>query len=266
MNRARILLTIIGLIIGLAAGLVYSWTINPVEYTDTAPASLRQDFKEDTISLIASAYVATGDLNRARARLAYLGIQAAPEELSRLAQSRLASGRPESEARALAQLASVLGERPSAITLTPPPATPLSATQARPTITSTLPPTRTRTPTPSATPGAPFALVDQQSICDPDLLESQIQVEVLDAAGDGVPAVEILVIWDTGQDRFFTGLKPELGAGYADFTMTPGTVYSLQISESERPISGLIAEDCQESSGESYAGSWRLTFQQPGIP
>jgi hypothetical protein len=261
-----ILFTIIGLILGLLAGLLYSWVINPLEYTDTAPASLRQDFKDDYLSLLASAYSATGDLNRARARMSLLGLSAAPEELSRLAQSRLASGRPESEARALAQLAAVLGERPSDVSLTAPAATSTSATQARPTSTATPPPTRTRTPTPSATPGAPFILVDQQPICDPELLESQIQIEVLDAAGDGVPAVEILVIWDSGQDRFYTGLKPELGIGYADFTMSPGTIYSLQISQSDSPVPGIVAEDCQDSLGRSYSGSWRLTFQQPPAP
>jgi hypothetical protein len=91
-------------------------------------------------------------------------------------------------------------------------------------------------------------------------------VHVQDAAGDGVPGVQILVVWDNGQDRFFTGLKPELGAGYADFTMEPDTTYSLQLIEGESPVTGLTAEECTGSSGEPYPGSWLLIFQQPGAP
>jgi hypothetical protein len=264
MSRARTLLMLLGLILGLAGGLAYSWLLNPVEYTDTTPASLRQDFKEDYLSLIASAYAATGDLNRAHARLTLLGISAAPEELSRLAQSRLGAGRPESEARALAQLAAVLGERPSPPILTP--SSPIASGVTPVSPTASVPPSPTTRPsaTPSPTPGAPFALLEKEMICDPDLLDAQLQVQVQDAAGEGVPGVQILVVWDNGQDTFYTGLKPELGAGYADFNMTPGTVYSLQMIDGESPITGLHVEDCTSASGDSYPGSWLLTFQQPG--
>ena len=266
MNRVRILLLLLGLILGLAGGLVYSWVINPVEYTDTAPASLRQDFKEDYLSLIASAYTATGDLNRARSRLALLGISAAPEELSRLAQSRLAAGRPESEARALANLAAILGERPSPLAKTTSPTPPQSTTLPEATLTSTASPTSIPSPTPSPTPGAPFVLLEKEASCDPGLRESLLQVIVLDAAGEGIPGVQILVVWDNGQDKFFTGLKPELGSGYADFTMEPETIYSMQLIEGESPVTGLTVEECSSPSGDIYPGSWLLTFQQPGSP
>jgi hypothetical protein len=266
MNRLRTLLLLLGLILGLAGGLVYSWVLSPVEYTDTAPASLRQDFKEDHLSLIASAYIASGDLNRARARLALLGISAAPQELSRLAQSRLAAGRPESEARALAQLAADLGQPPSTLMLTPSPSPSISTSVPGATPTATLPPTRTPSPMPSPTAGAPFVLLERDALCDSRLAEAQLQVLVLDAAGEGVPGVQILVVWDNGQDRFFTGLKPELGAGYADFTMQPGTIYSLQLIDGESPVTGITPEDCTSPAGEAYPGSWLLTFQQPGTP
>lgn len=260
MNRPRLLLSLLGFILGLAAGLAYSWILNPVEYTDTAPASLRQDFKEDHLSLIAAAYAASGDLNRARARLALLGVIASPEEMSRLAQSRLAAGRPESEARALAQLAAVLGERPSPLIGTP------SATPAQnnlPTATTSPSPTIRPSPTPSPTPGAPYVLIEQETLCDPALPDPLIQILVQDAAGDGVPGVQILVVWDEGQDRFYTGLKPELGAGYADFTMEPGVTYSLQLLEGESAITGIVSGECATSSGESFSGSLLLIFQQP---
>lgn len=265
MSRIRILLFMSGLILGLAGGLVYSWMINPLEYTDTAPASLRQDFKEDYLSLIASAYSASGDINRTRSRLALLGMSAAPEELSRLAQSRLAAGRPESEARALANLAAILGERPSPLAMTPSP-TALQITVPSATLTVTASPTRIPSPTPSPTPGAPFVLLEKEASCDPGLREPLLQVRVLDAAGEGVPGVQILVVWDNGQDKFFTGLKPELGSGYADFTMEQETIYSMQLIDGESPLTGLSVEECSSPSGEPYPGSWLLTFQQPGAP
>jgi hypothetical protein len=256
----------LGVMIGLAAGLYYSWVVNPVEYIDASPASLRQNFKDDYLALIASAYTHTGDLQRTRARLASLQLDDPASALSRLAQSRLAAGRPEAEALALAQLAAVLGQRPvpgvatEAAQDTPTPAVPTASPTASPTVT------RTPTPLPTATPGAPFSLIEQEQLCDTRLDEAQIQVLALDASGEGVAGVELLAIWDTGQDRFFTGLKPELGLGYADFTMRPGVTYTLQLRDGDRPVSDLSAPECVDDSGETYSGSWLLTFQQPSLP
>jgi hypothetical protein len=109
-------------------------------------------------------------------------------------------------------------------------------------------------------------LVEKQALCDQRLLEAQLQVRILDAAGEGVPGIQILLVWDNGQDKFFTGLKPELGAGYADFSMEPGTIYSLQLVDGESPVPGLTSESCSSPTGEAYPGSWLLTFQQPGAP
>ncbi len=56
-------------------------------------------------------------------------------------------------------------------------------------------------------------------------------MEILDAAEQPVPSVELVVTWDGGEDHFFTGLKPELGLGYADFVMTPEVVYSIRLAD-----------------------------------
>ena len=189
MSRSNTLLLILGILLGFGGGLAYSWLISPVEYTDTAPASLRQDFKEDHLSLISLAYAATGDLNRTRARLALLGISASPEEISRLAQSRLAAGRPESEADALAQLAAVLGQRPAPLSGTVTPTS--TGLSLAPSATATIAPSPTTRPSPTAspTPGAPFVFVEQEPICDPRLSDPLIQVLVQDAAGEGVAGI-----------------------------------------------------------------------------
>jgi hypothetical protein len=59
--------------LGLAAGLYYGWVINPVEYVNTTPDSLRADYKADYVLMVAESYNANGDLNLAVQRLALLG-------------------------------------------------------------------------------------------------------------------------------------------------------------------------------------------------
>ncbi|HEX9616177.1 MAG TPA: hypothetical protein VGA03_02085 [Anaerolineales bacterium] len=122
-------------------------------------------------------------------------------------------------------------------------------------------PLATRTPTP--TPGAPFILEESTFICDRDLGQPLIQVLTQDSAGEPVPGVEVVVIWEGGEDHFFTGLKPELGLGYADFSMAPGTVYSLRLAAGGQPVPDLASAECETESGSRYWGSWLLVFTQP---
>ena len=64
---------LIAIVIGLAAGLVYGWVIDPVEYVDTAPESLRADFQADYVLMVAEVYHTDHDLDQAARRLALLG-------------------------------------------------------------------------------------------------------------------------------------------------------------------------------------------------
>lgn len=142
---------------------------------------------------------------------------------------------------------------------TAPSTTPTPRSTSLPTATRTALPTRTPTPT----PGAPFTLERQDLVCDPDLGAGLLQIQALDAAGEPVPGVEVVVVWETGEDHFFTGLKPELGLGYADFNMTPGVSYLVRLAAGGLPLSELTAEECETSRGERYWGSWSLVFVQP---
>lgn len=249
------LLFAIGFGIGVAGGLYYAWLGNPVEYIDTAPNSLRADFRADYLALIASAYASGGDLVRARARLALFPELDPSTELAELAQQRLATGLAESEASALAGLSNALSQG----SVSAAPATTASEPNT-PTPSATLRPTRTARPT--ATPGAAFALLNREQVCDPVLDEPLIQVNVVDAAQGPVSGMEITVVWNAGQDRFFTGLKPELGLGYGDFTMTEGVSYTLQLANSQQPITNLSVHTCESEEGDPYPGSWLLEFEQ----
>lgn len=278
-----------GLIFGVAAGLVFSWLIAPVRYVDTAPSSLRSDFKEQYQALIAVAYLSSGDLQRARVRLDYLN---QPDPSNEFVQRAQEAGRPESEIQALTLLISALhGETPVALptlassptpsplpSLTPSP-TPLvvqpgeatSTTEdagAEGSVNPTPRGTATRTPTPIATrtptltPGADFVLLNQELVCDLAAGEAQLQVEVFDAAMQPVPGIAIVVRWVDGEDYFFTGLKLEISPGYADFDMTPGVTYQVQPGSGGQVVPDLTPVECEGDAGR-YWGNWRLEFIQP---
>jgi len=265
-----------GLLIGLALGLLVAWVLAPVEYVDTAPASLRPDFKDQYRSMIASAYLVTGDLGRAQSRLSLLGDVDPLQALTLQAQNALTVGDPDGSAYALARLADALKNSPNEASLSPIPELIASITQSPPG-SATLTPTRrsvaaltpiysptprpTRTPTPTV--GAAFVLVSQENVCDVNLSEGLVQVEIQDAAGQPIPGVEIIISWEDGEEHIFTGLKPELGNGYADFVMKPNVGYSVQLASGSQLVTNLSAPSCQTDDGESYHGSIRLLFQQP---
>jgi hypothetical protein len=284
-----------GFVIGAVIGLAYTWAVSPLRYVDTPPAALRENFKDDYRALIAAAFAANGDLARANARLALLEEQDAYRAVASQAQQTLAQGGSSGDARALGLLAAALrqaaesgsgseasataapqGPTPAVGTELPPTAIASSITvtptlSAGSTLTPTTRPTRTSTPTrtplpsrtPTATPGAPFELADQEAVCDPDLGQPLLQVLVLDAAGQPVPGVAVIVRWSSGEERFFTGFKPELGVGYADFTMVPGVGYSLALVDGGGEVQDLSAQECAGPRGSRYWGGWSLTFIQP---
>ncbi len=97
-----------GVIVGLVFGLIYSWFIQPVQYQDTPPASLRSDYKEQYRLMIATAYAANGDLVRAQERLKLLKDDDSARELIEQAQRILASEGNLEDARSLGLLATAL--------------------------------------------------------------------------------------------------------------------------------------------------------------
>ena len=282
-----------GVIIGVAFGLLYSWVINPVEYIDAPPYALREDYKAQYRVLVAAAYLYSGDLVRAQDRLAQLKDSDIARSLAMQAQQALAEGHSEEEVRALGVLALALGQgltpvapgvSPTLVatgsaptsagtstplllqptetfTITPQPSPTLMDTLRTPRPTGT--PLPTRTSTPSATPGAPFLWQETRLVCNPGQPQPLIQVDIRDAAGQPVPGIELIVTWDGGENHFFTGLKPELGLGYADFTMTPDVVYSLRLAAGGQPVNDLTPAECQADDGSRYWGAWLLVFVQP---
>lgn len=274
----------LALLLGLGAGLAYAWVISPQTSTGASPALLRADFKDQYRSAIAASYAASGNLPRAQARLSLLGDEDPAEALNAQAQRSIARG-DFADADRLAALALAIQsganvsvptipaessapphiepspspEAAFVLTETPQPIETFPVETLPPLLTSTPRPTRTSTPT----QGAPFRLVEQETVCDPNLPEGLLQVVVLNASRRQMPGIKIIVTWDAGGEEFFTGLKPELGNGYADFVMTPGVSYAVQLAPGSEIASGLVPPACRTSSGETYLGGFKLTFQQP---
>lgn len=275
-----------GVLLGLIIGLVIALVWMPLRYVDARPDQLSAADKDRYRALIAQAYLANGDMGRAWARLTLLGDANPREALSDQARRLAAQGGNLEAARALAQLSAALG-KPMALQPTETPSAPGPGQTANlptldpalavrsptpvPTATITLTPRPTSTPraTPTLAPtlGAPFLLVDRQSVCDEtapgwDTL-ALIQVETLDGAGNPAPNIRVIVSWADGSDTFYTGLYPEISLGYADFEMTPGVSYSVQVGDGGEVATNLQAPECTDRNGVPYWGRWKLTFRQP---
>ena len=75
MNSTRWLFILIALLAGIGIGLTYGWVINPVDFFDLTPDTLRADYKADFVLMVAETYHAEKDPGLAARRLAIFGSQ-----------------------------------------------------------------------------------------------------------------------------------------------------------------------------------------------
>ena len=291
--RRLLLSVLLALLIGVGIGLAYAWVLAPHPITNAPPNALRADFKDQYRSLIAAAYAATGNLPRAQARLSVLGDTNPIDALNAQAQRMRANAQTFERADHLAALASVLDAETTGApvstsaleipidagsTFTPTSPAPLTdiplplseipefietqtlALETMPAVVeATTRPTQTFTPT----PGKPFTLTGQETVCDANLPNGLLQVIVMNRSRRQLAGVEIIISWDGGKEQFFTGLKPELGNGYSDYLMTADTTYTVQLARGSDVALGITAPTCQTPDGVTFLGSIKLTFQQP---
>lgn len=282
-DRYPPLYLITGIVIGILVGCLIAFVLLPVQFKDTSPATLNQEQAEIYRSLVGRAYLYEADSGRAFSRLALLNEPDLQSVIAAQSQKMAAGSGDERSARGLSLLAGVFANpnqviTPLVQTIEAAAQTPTSSTLA-PTATmsleaSTTPvvPTKTPfatfTPRPSATPkptqGAPYTLVgDPKEDCDVGSVSSQLMVYVFDADGNGVPGVKIEIsVPNGGSMNFFTGLYPEINNGYADFTMSPDTTYSLRVGIGGDIINGLSLPQCTTSDGTTSFGNLVLTFKQ----
>jgi hypothetical protein len=273
---------------GIGLGILFAWVIFPVRYVDTNPNTLRADFKDQFRVAIAASYASDHNLDRAKARLMLLGDPDAVQELTAQAQRMLGAGESFNIIQEVAGLATDLQSGVASILPTASAVTvanqvvstktvvvsitateTLEAITETPTIesvntqaifdTPTARPTRTLIPTASA----PYQLLSQDQVCNPNLTDGLMQISVLDNHHHQMPGMEIIITWNGGEEHLFTGFKPEIGNGYADYIMQAGVIYTVRIAQSGIPVPNLSAPACPDSNGQTYTGGLKLTFQQP---
>lgn len=273
---------ITGFAIGILIGLIVSWVFAPVKYVDTVPSSLRSDFKDEFRSQIASAFYSNNNLARAKERLDLLGDPDPIQALTYQAQNLVDNGDPTNTAFLLAFLTSALKQNssiPPDLSSTIPLSESIAATSDKSTtdnptgtsLATTLgtpsqlinTPTLRPSSTPSPTPGSLFVLKSNLIDCDNSLKSPLLQIEVKNSANLPISGIEIIITWSDGEEHFFTGLKPEISGGYADYLMAASVVYSIQIAQGSAAVTNLIAPSCSTESGGNKWGNIKLVFQQP---
>jgi hypothetical protein len=137
-----------------------------------------------------------------------------------------------------------------------------------------IPPTPLPTPIPPTSepnPNVPrFELIEKRALdCTQVEGGAQIQVQVQNARGEGMPGILVEVNSAHGNEQFYTGFKPERGNGYGDIALVPGS-YSVHLVENAQSdvVEDLrIAANVVECSS-NLAGTqgWYLVFRQVGTP
>lgn len=295
-TKQLILIAAVGIVVGLGLGLLLTWQVWPVQYYDTDPVDLRAEHKDDYVVMIAAAYAQDRDLGLASLRLGQLGLEDAKPSVLGLFQRYGEAGYSE-ETRSLAQLAYDLGvtdvallpyiQEPTAIpeptpteaptTAPVPTVTPVAPTPtpteppAEPTATATQPPptpTRTATPpqeptrTPTVAAGFDYQLVEQKDLgCTSERDGHYILVYVRDESDRGLAGVELLAKGPGVEDTFYTGLKPEVDAGFADFAVSAPGSYSVQVAGAASQVGqGLSFDDTCDTSTPHRL--WQVVFRR----
>jgi len=156
-------------------------------------------------------------------------------------------------------------------TPTSPPEPTATPTQPPPTVTSTatqIPPS----PAPTATPGSSatptvtsefdYQLVERQDLgCTSERDGHYVLIYVRDEDDRGLAGVKLMAEGPEGEDTFYTGLKPEVDAGFADLLVTiPGT-YTVQVAgATSEKAEGLSFDDtCEPSTPHRL---WQVVFRR----
>jgi hypothetical protein len=97
---------------GLLLGFAIGWWIWPVQYTNTAPDVLRQDYRDDYVVMVATAHEVEQDLEQARNRLKLLDPEEPAAPVLELAERLVEVGGSAEDITYLARLARALGNLP----------------------------------------------------------------------------------------------------------------------------------------------------------
>ncbi len=272
---------VIGLTLGLAAGLTYAWLIEPVQYVDNYPPQMASQYRRDWIRMTAFAHGYQETPQRTEARLMNLAAAEIRQELSAALDIAVAQGQPSPILQRMAALARQHNvESPSvriytgagaevalptadlATSIAPE----VSATPS-PTLLPATPPLPTATPLPPLTSTYVISSVVRTCLSQPRIALSLTQQTTTTVRGEerrvteGIPNVETWLLWSGGADRAITGLRPQQGSGYVDFTVEPDQQYNLYLEQpTGAPLTVLDIRPCETQEGMGWTG-WLLTLR-----
>lgn len=275
-----------GLLVGIGGGLAFAWTVSPAQEVNTAPWQLRKADKQAYVVGIILNWANDGDLTRAIQRLIDLRlpgddpIRAVADVACDLASTGYVDSNSGLRAiRAMIQFYQLQGRTGCAEAIIPNLTPQAQITIVPPTNTPTIPPPPSKTPTPpeiarpsptqavvivpTTIPQRAFTIVRSEAFCDAEL-SGVIEVRVQERSGDPIPGMALRVRWDTGQETFFTGLKPERGADYADYAMEEGKAYTVEMPGRSNPSQPYLAAPCTTDQGQEAVQSYRVFFRPGG--
>ncbi len=275
---------LIGVALGIGAGLFYAWAVDTrVEY-DTEPWQLKPSDRAQYIAAVALGFSYDSNLSRAIQRLVELRPQVDPiQEVADVACDLATTGYASTSSglraiRSMMQFYRLQGRSGCADSLIPfedqatpqvvidlPTPTPLPPASKTPTPESVVRPSPTppRVIAPTVQPQSDYIIAAINTFCATGS-SGVIEVFVQDFNGQGVPGQAVRARWDEGSDTFFTGLKPERGPGYADFQMEAGKGYIVEMPGRSDPTSQpLVAAPCVTEGGDEAISSYRVFFR-PG--
>jgi hypothetical protein len=242
------------LVLGVTLGLVITWVIWPIEFTNAEPADLRPALRDDYVRMISLAYEADGDVANARQRLAALQLTNPAQTFNDLIEREIRSADDPATQDALIHLSQAFGFKPPYAAYRPPPK-PRGGTPITIGVVAT---PVARVPS--------FTLIEHAQLTCVDEPESAyLRFFVRDAAGKDLPNIAIEIRGKDMIETIYTGLKPERGIGYADYEAAPGTYAVTILNSQTETIANLVIGEapanCKADRGVTPRG-WKLVFQQ----
>ncbi|MCB9437691.1 MAG: hypothetical protein H6673_12015 [Anaerolineales bacterium] len=279
------LVALLALLGGIVLGALYARDVSPVVEQNIRPDQLREADQQDYILAIALDYAQQQDLDRTYDLLAEVDPRRDPFQIAAdTACSIVRAGRIQTSADidAVRHLISIFEFQPDvevscdlnvfATSIPPTIITPTPSVTVPPSPT----PVATKTPTPQPidlTPQVPtverptpqtgeFEVLQTSQFCNPNN-SGVIEIRVREAnTGNEISGVQVMVFWNTSRGReeqvFYTGLKPNRGEGYADFTMSAGLIYQVTIPGRSDTTDRLEAVPCD---ADGTLRSYQVLFQ-----
>ena len=101
-------------------------------------------------------------------------------------------------------------------------------------------------PTATPTPTVTWRLVSARQLtpCE-NRGGNTLFINVIDAAGNGIANVPLLVEWDSGSQVIYTGQKMERGPGWAEYPMYGG--YTVRVNDGTSDVTPMLSSHLPDS-------------------